>query len=605
MSIAEIGINHNGAPETLHSLIRASADAGADAVKFQYRNPRRAYFGSPRELGDEIVSYAIKATYLDPVALCEAGDLANQLGLLAGISFFTVEDVPDILSIRPHWDFFKVPSVELTNSELLKELLSHGRPVYLSTGAHSETEVSKVLGALPSSADWVPFHCVSNYPTHMRNSRIGYLEWLKSKWQRPVGYSSHDIDWQMCIVAAMSGANYIERHITLDKNQEGLDHSSSSTPEEFRSLTRILSGLPDALLGNHGRSANQGELVNRQNLGRSYFINRELRRGEVLLREDLVYASPRIAHDVEVEDFIGRAVARDCPVGSPLDRSVLFADDPVADEVIGFCNELRIGIPIRPHDQSELLRVLPLTTIEYHMSFGDIEQCEEVAPPQGVRHASVHLPDYVSPNKLMDPFSSDSDVRLESRRVIEVTTRLASRIQEVLGETVPVVGSFPSLDSQRPRYLDPLKGLIEEVAAAQGVQLLPQWLPPYAWYFGGSVQVHALCDPGELNDLSDSGIDICLDTAHLSMSCSYFGVDLNETLARAIPLARHIHLGDATGVDGEGVALGQGSVGSSKLLPSVLQLPLNKVIEVWQGHLSNGQGFRKEVENLYYKWGVL
>lgn len=204
----------------------------------------------------------------------------------------------------------------------------------------------------------------------------------------------------------------------------------------------------------------------------------------------------------------------------------------------------------------------------------------------------------------MDPFAAQLDVRSQSLHVLEKTATLAARLQDLLGEAVPVVGSFPSLDSRRPDYLRPLAALVEQ-AVDRGVQILPQWLPPYAWYFGGSVQVHALCDPAELDDVARQGLDICLDTAHLAMSCTYVGSDLDGALARSLPLARHIHLGDATGIDGEGVALGQGDVGSSAMLSSVLLAPFNKVIEVWQGHLSGGEGFKSEITNLYAKWGDL
>ena len=89
------------------------------------------------------------------------------------------------------------------------------------------------------------------------------------------------------------------------------------------------------------------------------------------------------------------------------------------------------------------------------------------------------------------------------------------------------------------------------------------------------------------------------------MSCTYFGANLDLVLARALPLTRHIHLGDAAGVDGEGVALGQGDVGSSDMLPVVLRSPYNKVLEVWQGHLSRGEGFKSEIAHLFAQWGHL
>ena len=48
------------------------------------------------------------------------------------------------------FDFFKLPSAELTNAELIDAMLETGRHVYLSTGCHSEYELEAAFARLPS-----------------------------------------------------------------------------------------------------------------------------------------------------------------------------------------------------------------------------------------------------------------------------------------------------------------------------------------------------------------------------------------------------------------------------------------------------------------------
>ena len=79
-------------------------------------------------------------------------------------------------------------------------------------------------------------HCISNYPLSIQNTNLGYITYLSNRWTCEVGYSSHDDYWESCLLAMQLGATTIERHITLDRNAEGLDHSSSSTPDEFARL---------------------------------------------------------------------------------------------------------------------------------------------------------------------------------------------------------------------------------------------------------------------------------------------------------------------------------------------------------------------------------
>jgi N-acetylneuraminate synthase len=93
------------------------------------------------------------------------------------------------------------------------------------------------------------------------------------------------------------GATVIERHITLDRNANGLDHSSSSTHNHFKKLVSFASALPISLNGNSPRIINQGELINRQNLGRSYYANSTYKKGEILNLDELIYRSPNTGLD--------------------------------------------------------------------------------------------------------------------------------------------------------------------------------------------------------------------------------------------------------------------------------------------------------------------
>ena len=86
-------------------------------------------------------------------------------------------------------------------------------------------------------------HCVSNYPLNLSNSKLGYIKRLRKLSNRGVGYSSHDKNWENCLIAATLGAEIIERHITIDKNSFGLDHTTSSTPSEFKKLSEFLRSL--------------------------------------------------------------------------------------------------------------------------------------------------------------------------------------------------------------------------------------------------------------------------------------------------------------------------------------------------------------------------
>jgi N-acetylneuraminate synthase len=127
--IAEIGINHDGLIQKAKKLIDESFHNCVDAIKFQYRNLNNTYSDNANEIGDEILSKEINRNYLSPDELIDLSSYAKGLGLEVGISFFDVKDIEDFEEMIEIFDFFKIPSVELTNSHLIDALLTF---VYLS-----------------------------------------------------------------------------------------------------------------------------------------------------------------------------------------------------------------------------------------------------------------------------------------------------------------------------------------------------------------------------------------------------------------------------------------------------------------------------------------
>ena len=289
--IDEIGINNDGdMPKVLELILQAEAP-GLDSVKFQYRNLLRAYSGEIKEIGDEILYAEIEKTHLDSNKISELASYARSLKLSVGTSFFTIEDLADFPQLQDTFDFFKIPSAELMNLPLIKTLLSTTKPVYLSVGMHTESEIEFVFGQLANSNNWFPMHCVSNYPVANHNSALGYIRHLAQKWDRPVGFSSHDDFWENNVIALSFGATIFERHITKDRAGSGLDHSTSSTPDEFQKLCKIIKDFDLITAGDGPRVPNQGELLNKQNLGRSFYANSNLITGTPIKSEDFSYRS--------------------------------------------------------------------------------------------------------------------------------------------------------------------------------------------------------------------------------------------------------------------------------------------------------------------------
>lgn len=595
--IAEVGINHGGQFAIAKDLIVAAADAGVSGIKFQYRNLANAYAEGARQIGDEILLEEIRKNYLSPEDMLRLVDCAHGLKIEAGISFFDENDLADFGKDIGQFDFFKAPSVELSNTGLVNRMLQYEKPVYVSLGCHTEQEIDQAFAEF-EGARWLAMHCVSNYPVSLANARLGYLQHMSKKWQRPYGYSSHDEQWEVCLIAMSMGAKVIERHITFDKKALGLDHSTSSTPDEFKRMASFAENMDLLLAGDGPRVPNQGEMLNLQNLGRSYYAKDTIALGELVTSDKLSFRSPRVGLGrTEMATFMGKPAIRKIDAGAVLGRSAFEATSNVSMKAIDFARSKKIGIPVRLHDLAGIEKKFPVGAYEFHLSFGEV--LSELNAGQYARDNlySIHLPDYISSTQLMDPFSADDAQIKESMNILQRTVDFAKALQDLTGRNVPIVGSFSVVHDDLAEFYANHAALLAKYRE-QGISILPQWLPPIAWYFGGSVKLHAMNQRQDVDFIQQHALPICMDVCHLCMGDSLFGFDAEGMIDTLRPYIEHVHIADAAGIDGEGLHFGEGDQQNMAAIRASMNIDCMKVIEVWQGHLDDGAGFAKALTSL-------
>jgi sialic acid synthase SpsE/sugar phosphate isomerase/epimerase len=594
---AEIGINHNGQFTVAQNLIRAAAEAGVAGVKFQYRNLANAYAEGPKQIGDEILFKEITKNYLAPSVIIRLVDFAQGLRVEAGISFFDVSDIADFGVDISRFDFFKVPSVELGNSDLVNTMLQYGKQVYVSLGCQSEIEIEQAFASY-IGGNWLAMHCVSNYPVSLANAKLGYLKHMEAKWGGDFGYSSHDENWEVCLIAMAMGACVIERHITFDKQAQGLDHSTSSTPDEFRRIVMFAENMPLILSGDGPRIPNQGEKLNLQNLGRSYYAKEGIEIGQVVTLEKLTLRAPCIGLGrTEMQQYVGKSPAKRIEPGMVLSRSTFEMAPQVSDAALSFARRKRVALPVRLHDQAAIEAKFPIGAYEFHLSFGEVLAGLSAGQYGKHNYYSVHLPDYINSTQLMDPFSFAADQAGASRNILQRTVDFAKSLQDLTGKPVPIVGSFSVIHKDLAQFYEQHAMLISDYER-EGVTILPQWLPPIAWYFGGSVKLNAMNQLHDIEMIRKHMLPICMDVCHLCMGDSLYKFGALNVINKLMPNIRHVHIADADGIDGEGLQFGEGAPGNITAIKTTMDIECMKVIEVWQGHLDGGAGFAKALTRL-------
>lgn len=605
--IAELGINHDGDLEKASKLISVAQESGCWGIKFQYRNLERAYFyaqtkqaSGSSEIGDEIVRAEVMRNHLSPNEISDLAKFAKGLGLEVGISFFIEEDFYDFTDLQHQlFGFYKTPSAELLNIALIQKLLDTSKTVLISLGMHSEIEISGTLERISSHQNWIPMHCVSNYPVALHNARLGYISYLKDEWQRPVGYSSHDLNWETSILALGLGATVIERHLTLDKQAAGLDHSSSSTPEEFSKLVKFSSGYDLMSLGNGPRVSNQGELLNRQNLGRSFFAIKPLTAGSQIQRGHFVYTSPMTGIDYQTfHRFEGKNIVKDLNQGDVLTLGHLEQQNLELNEIeVEFAKEHKLSVPVRLGDFGLVSHEIPIESFEFHLSFEEVFGTSQFVDVKLGQKFSVHSPDYIDSQNLIDPFSEDQIVKEKSLDCLKRVIAFAEMLAKKSGHRVPIVNSLSSRTLSQEMFYSKVRELFS-VLATDKTPMTIQWLPPFAWYFGGSIRLEQLNAESDVEFLKKYQIPVTMDSSHLIMCRNFNDLNALRVIQELKDQILHCHISDAEGIDGEGTGFENFHGKNFDIFSALFALDTQRVIEVWQGHLNGNEGFKLAIRQL-------
>lgn len=296
---AEIGINHNGDMDLAERMIRAAAESGADAVKFQ--NYRTEDFIADHGLMLEYRSRgeAVCEPQYDLFKRCELDrdDLARLARFCAdnGVLFFSTptgqESLEDLLALGV--PLLKNGSDYLGHLPLIRTMGRSGVPTVLSTGMATLAEMDDAVRAFREAGgtDLILLHCTSSYPTPDDQVNLRKIPAMQAAFGCLTGFSDHTSGIVAALGAVTLGACMIEKHFTLDRDLPGPDHWFSATPDELRDLVRAVRSL-EASLGTSALGPVECENAGRALFRLSCAARVALHAGHLIRPEDVAFQRP-------------------------------------------------------------------------------------------------------------------------------------------------------------------------------------------------------------------------------------------------------------------------------------------------------------------------
>jgi len=310
--IAEIGFNHEGNLETAATMIRAAADSGADAVKFQ--TFRAADLALPSAPHYDLIRKA-------EMNAADAGFLSEQ-ARKAGIEFFSTPFSLAAVNILESVDVpaYKIASMDVTTPYLLEAVAKTGKPVILSTGMATLDEIAVAVMHLRHGgcADIGLLHCLSLYPAQARDCNLAAIGRIRETFGVPTGWSDHFPGSTACLAAFCAGADIIETHFTLDSSITGGDHAHSLDPQGMKKLVsdmRCMADMQGSADFFNSRPDREFAVAYR----RGVYAAHDLPAGKMICMDDLLFCRPQsVCTPLTLGAVLGHSTIRDLTTHTPL-----------------------------------------------------------------------------------------------------------------------------------------------------------------------------------------------------------------------------------------------------------------------------------------------
>ena len=321
--IAEISANHNGNKKKFFRLINSAFDSGADMVKIQTYEPKditindkKDYLKIKKGLWKNRYFWDLYKEAQTPFSWHEdAFKIAQKRKKLIFSSPFSIRAV-DLLE-KLNTPIYKISSFEITDFKLINYIASKMKPIIISTGMSSLIEVKRAIKEINKFHNKVIImHCVSKYPTKLKDSCLGNISSLKKEFKKNlIGLSDHTQDIYSSIASISLGIVAIEKHFRLDEDKKSADYNFSLTPKMFKNLKKAINDVSYSLQQKNNNNLNNYNIKFR----RSIFASKEIEKNEIINDENIKALRPTVGITADnYFNILGKKTKKKIKKNSPI-----------------------------------------------------------------------------------------------------------------------------------------------------------------------------------------------------------------------------------------------------------------------------------------------
>lgn len=330
--IAEMSGNHNQSLQRAFEIVDAAAEAGAHAIKLQTFTAETMTLDVKEgefNISDPNSLWAGQNLYALYQKACTPWEWhkpimnrAAERGMVCFSSPFDESAVDFLESLDV--PCYKIASFECIDLPLIKRVAATGKPVIISTGMASLSEINDAVEAARSAGcqELVLLKCTSTYPASPSNTNLRTIAHMRDLFGCNIGLSDHTMGVGAAIAAVAMGATVIEKHFTLSRADGGVDSAFSLEPAELKTLVEETARAWEALGSiKYGPTDAEKVAVTRR---RSLYIGEDMKAGDVFTADNLRRIRP--GHGLPpkyYETLLGRRISKDAAKGTPVEWSLL------------------------------------------------------------------------------------------------------------------------------------------------------------------------------------------------------------------------------------------------------------------------------------------
>lgn len=323
--VAEMSANHCHDFDKAVRIIQKAKEIGADAVKLQTYTPETLSLDCSREhfhiSGTAWRGQTLFDLYKKAYMPWEWQPKLNQMAADIGIDLFSTPfdaSAVDFLE-KIQVPAYKIASFELVDHGLIQKIALTGKPIILSTGMATLGEIDEALNVCRQSGgnEIALLKCTSAYPASPEEMNLKTIAHMSEAFQVPVGLSDHTLGTAVSVAAVAVGACIVEKHLTLNRNENGPDSAFSMEPNEFQEMVRSIR-ITEKAMGNVCYDLTEKQKESRM-FRRSLFAVKDIRNGEKITLDNIRSIRPSHGlHPRYLEVILGKTVRKDVEYGTPL-----------------------------------------------------------------------------------------------------------------------------------------------------------------------------------------------------------------------------------------------------------------------------------------------